>query len=311
MTELSVIIATRDRASLLADCLRTLASQKTTAQVEVLVVDDGSIEPLERVVGGFTAATICFSMLRVPPGGLSVARNRGVEASHGDVIAFLDDDTLVAPGWCDGVLGAFRSLGCAGLAGRILLEYEMPRPSWLWVDEHGYLSGLDLGETETLVSGGHVPTGANCAVRREWFDRLGGFRTTLGRDGGSLLSGEDTEFFRRMVQSGGAIGYSPRACVRHRVPPRRLTMAFFVKRGVSQGLSDALMEGKPTTVSEWAAWWRMTAYHIGRIPLVFGKNVVLRRGMLAPATRCAHCVGWLSALKYWWRERQGRRRLAA
>ena len=116
--DLAVVIPTRNRPALLADCLRTLAGQKTTASVEVVVVDDGSVDPLSPVVAEFSAQAITFRTLRTPSAGLSVARNRGVEATTADLIAFLDDDTLVAPGWCDGVVTAFREFGCAGLADR-------------------------------------------------------------------------------------------------------------------------------------------------------------------------------------------------
>lgn len=297
--DLAVIIPTRDRPGLLVDCLSTLASQQTAAKLEVLVVDDGSLRPLAPAVAQFAAETVTFRTLRTPPGGLNVARNKGVDATQAPLVAFLDDDTLVSCGWADAVLAAFRSLTCAGLAGRILLHYESPRPSWLWVDEHGYLSGFDAGEKQVLLASDTVPTGANCAVTRDWFNRIGGFKTGLDRNANSLLSGGDTDFFRRIVRAGGTIGYSPQACVRHRVPAERLTLRYFVKRGKSQGLSDALMEGRPTTALELASWWVRTLRRIARTPLVLAKNLLLRRGPLAPATWVAGCVGRLSALRYW------------
>lgn len=298
--DLSVIIPTRDRPRLLADCLDTLAVQASSGEIEVIVVDDGSREPLGPVVSAVTSERIRFRCVRMEGAGLCAGRNRGVAESTGAVVAFLDDDTLVTPVWCEAVIGAFRNLKCEGLAGRILLQYEGPRPRWLWIEEHGYLSGLDQGEGEFLLEGGLVPTGANCAVRREWFDRLDGFRLDLDRNGQSLLSGGDTDFFRRLITAGGLIGYSGRACVRHRVPPERLKRRFFFKRGMSQGVSDALMEGKPTTLGEHKEWWLRTFYFLGRAPLVLAKNVVNRRGSLTPITWCGLCIGRIRVAWRWY-----------
>jgi glucosyl-dolichyl phosphate glucuronosyltransferase len=304
--DLSVVIPTRDRHDVLADCLATLSAQRTTANVEVIVMDDGSSEPVAPLVERCGTDRITFRTVRLSGDGLNVARNRGVADARADIISFLDDDTLVAEGWADGVLRAFSSTGCAGLAGRILLQYEGQRPSWLWINEHGYLSGVDRGEDVALVEDSLVPTGANCAVRREWFDRVGGFREGLDRKGTSLISGGDTEFFRRVVEAGGRITYSGEASVLHRVPPQRLTRRYFIKRGFNQGISDALMVGKPTSFSAQLQWWRMTAHHVARAPLIFAKNLVLRRGMLTTLTWCALCAGRFRAMTHWLR--QGRTR---
>ena len=236
--------------------------------------------------------------MRLRGDGLNVGRNRGAEATSAEIVAFLDDDTLVAPEWADAVINAFRTLDCAGLAGRILLQYEAPRPSWLWVDEHGYLSGLDHGDRPHILPRGSVPVGANCAVRRDWFHRVDGFTVGLDREGGSLISGGDTDFFRRIVLAGGTIGYEPRACVRHRVPPDRLTFRFFIQRGLSQGLTEALMEGKPTTLGETTRFWLVTLRQLARWPLILGKNLLLRRGLLAPTTWLARCAGRILVLRY-------------
>lgn len=297
--DLSVVIATRNRADVLADCLSTLAAQETSANVEVIVIDDGSDVPVAPIVERFGNERLTFRTVRLSGEGLSNARNRGVQEARSELISFLDDDTLVAAGWADGVLRAFDSLDCAGVAGRILLQYEGRRPPWLWIDQHGYLSGLDRGDDVALVEDSLVPTGANCAVRRQWFDRVGGFDPGLGRRGTLLISGEDTEFFRRICQAGGRIAYSGEAAVRHRVPADRLTRRFFIKRGFNQGISDAFMEGRPTSFPAKVRFWRLTAHHVGRAPLIFAKNLLLGRGMLTTFTWCALCVGRFRAMIYW------------
>jgi glycosyltransferase involved in cell wall biosynthesis len=300
MTDLAIIIPSRDRPASLEDCLRTLTQQLTESTIDVLVVDDGSTLPLAPIVARFRAPRMTFRTLTVPSGGLNVARNLGVNSTDAPVVALLDDDTLVEPHWAEAVIDAFRSLDCAGLAGRILLEYEGPRPAWLSVDEHGYLSGFDRGADRVVLTDGSVPVGANCAVKREWFDRVNGFTAGLDRGGHAvLMSGGDTDFFRRIVAAGGAIAYSPLALVRHRIPASRLTMRYFLRRAFSQGMSDSLMEGRPRTAPEHARWWWHTIYAIARIPPIVAKNIMLRRGPLPPTAWIARCAGRLASLKYW------------
>ena len=102
----------------------------------------------------------------------------------------------------------------------------------------------------------------------------------------------------RIVLAGGPIAYSGEASVRHRVPAHRLTRRYFIKRGFSQGISDAFMEGRPTSLAAKLRWWRLTAHHVARAPLIFAKNLVLRRGMLTTLTWCALCAGRFRALAY-------------
>lgn len=240
--KLSAIIPTYERPAQLRDCLRTLqAQQLDPARFEVVVVDDGSTADIAALVAEQAGSgAVALRCERLELTGLNAARNHGAAVADGDVLAFLDDDTLVCTGWAEAMLAAFEGHPCAGVGGRVRLSLDAPEPSWL-APRRYYLSEYDLGEDPHWLAGDPVPVGANCAVRREDFARVGGFHRGLDRLGGSLVSNGDTEFFRRLRASGGRLRYEPAAEVRHRITPDRLTIDYFVRRHFAQGVSDELM----------------------------------------------------------------------
>lgn len=239
---LSAIVPTHDRPIALRRCLETLRDQDVDAsRFEVVVIDDGSAADIRTVVesvAGESAIPIRYEQQELT--GLNGARNRGASVTSGEVLAFLDDDTLVSPTWASTLLTAFDAHACAAVGGRIELGLDGVAPPWL-ADVSHYLAAYDLGPAPRWLEDDPVPVGANCAVRRSDFDRLGGFRIGLDRIAGSLVSNGDTEFFRRLRSMGGRLRYEPDASVIHCVPADRLTVEFFDKRHRAQGVSDELL----------------------------------------------------------------------
>jgi glycosyltransferase involved in cell wall biosynthesis len=240
---LTTIIPTHDRPTILEDCLATLIGQEIAPEeLEVVVVDDGSQSDIRALVTRIAARSdIAVRCERQSLSGLNAARNRGVAHARGKVLAFLDDDTLVSPGWARAMAHAFESYPCAAVGGRVDLGLAAPAPSWL-PEFRCYLAEYDLGsEARWLDELDPVPVGANCAVRRSEFDRIGGFLPGLDRIGGSLVSNGDTEFFRRLRAAGKGLRYEPAASVTHRVQAERLTVRYFMRRNRDQGASDEML----------------------------------------------------------------------
>jgi hypothetical protein len=170
------------------------------------------------------------------------------------------------------------------------------------MDVKHYLAAYDLGSEPRWLEGDPVPVGANCAVRRSDFDRLGGFLPGLDRIAGSLVSNGDTEFFRRLRSMGGRLRYEPEASVIHCVPVERMTVSYFVKRHQAQGVSDELLlrlEGHEPTLGHKVGLAREVAMAANRVsqdllrrrdPTVsrflvhywVGRLFAARRGLRAP-----------------------------
>jgi GT2 family glycosyltransferase len=122
---ISVIVVTRDRPTVLSRCLQHLFTEiGCTSEVEVIVVDNSSDrQSTLAVVNRFASA----AHLRTSPNRRNPAlmRNLGIQASHGEILAFIDDDTLVAPGWLSALVEAFADPQVGGVSGRVI-ETDTP-----------------------------------------------------------------------------------------------------------------------------------------------------------------------------------------
>jgi GT2 family glycosyltransferase len=176
--------------------------------------------------------------------GLSRARNAGVAAARGDIVAFLDDDAEAEPEWLERILDAFSQatvrVGC--LQGRIMPLWEAPRPDWLTDGLLAYLSVCNWSSTAQVLDTRHFVVGANIALPRRLLVSIGGFSPDLGRRGNSLLSGEEEDIRRRIESRGFVTYYYPAACVTHAVPSTRLTRRWFVRRAFWQGVTTAILD---------------------------------------------------------------------
>jgi glucosyl-dolichyl phosphate glucuronosyltransferase len=231
---ISVIVATHNRRPLLERTLAALDRQKLTGSaLEVLVVDNGSTDGTldwiraRRPEGDGPALTV----LHESRPGKSYAVNRGVAEARGEILLFTDDDVVPEPGWAHALATAMRQTASDFAVGRILPLWEAPPPAWLSPALYGVLAVPDNGASRLHISQGcneHVmPIGANMAVRASVVKRLGGWRADLGKLRDTLRSGEDHEFYLRMLAANLRGVYEPSALVRHLVPASRLTRRYF------------------------------------------------------------------------------------
>ena len=172
--------------------------------------------------------------------GLSGARNSGIRATHGDVIAFMDDDAMAGPDWLKELRAAYNNASVMAVGGSILPMWLRRRPTW-FPEEFDWVVGctyLGMPTRSTIVRN---VIGCNMSFRREVFDAVGGFSSGIGRLGSRPLGGEETELCIRAQRRwpDRSIVYEPRAMVRHRVPASRGTLGYFRARCYAEGLSKA------------------------------------------------------------------------
>lgn len=196
--KISVVIPTRHRNDMLAQCLERLAPGRQTldaSDYEVIVSDDGSESTAEQMIRER------FPWARWVPGpgaGPGANRNCGARHARGEWLAFTDDDCLPSPGWLAAYDAALRP-GVEVYEGKTTCE-----------------AGLDLlSEAPENLTGGNLWS-CNFLIRAERFRALGGF------DPAFSFWCEDMEFAERVRRSGLAMQFLPAAVVDHPPRPRPL-----------------------------------------------------------------------------------------
>jgi GT2 family glycosyltransferase len=241
---LSVIVCTHNRPADLERCLAGLA--KLSLATEVIVVDSASDPPARAIVEAQPFPIGCLRYVYDATPGLSRARNRGVEAASGEVIAFLDDDAVPMPDWADEMLASFAAprVGCVG--GECVPRFESARPAWL-SDSLLLFAGITRfgGRFRRASSRAEWPFGANMAFRRAALEQAGGFSEQLGRIGASLLSYEDTAMVERVIAHGWEVWLRPEAVVEHTVSAERCVGSYYRRRAWWNGISRARLRATP------------------------------------------------------------------
>jgi GT2 family glycosyltransferase len=174
--------------------------------------------------------------------GLSGARNTGVGAAHGDVIAFIDDDADAEPGWARALMHHYQDRRVAGVGGYAVPIWPERRPAWM-PQEFDWVVGCSYTGQPTHLAPVRNPIGCNMSLRRSVLDVVGGFRSEVGRIGSTPVGGEETELCIRIGsnRSSNQILFDPEMRVRHHISPDRATLRYFLRRCHHEGLSKAIV----------------------------------------------------------------------
>lgn len=201
--EIAVVIPTRNRARYLDVALASLEHQRAAVPHELLVVDDCSTDATAEVLAAHGVPHVS----QAQPLGLNAARNAGVRATTAPIVAFVDDDVWIPPGWLEALAeGARRHPQAEAFGGPIVARLEGPTPGGCG-REKPPITTLDLGPDDVPAT---MVWGANMAVRRPAFERVGAFDETIGGHG------DEEDWLRRLRQAGGSIEYLAAAGLEHR-----------------------------------------------------------------------------------------------
>jgi isocitrate dehydrogenase len=219
------------------EAVDSVKAQLAPAEEIVLVIDHNR-NLYERSLKEFPDVTVIENREQK---GLSGARNSGVAASNGEIVAFLDDDAVADKGWLKATAKAFENPSICGVGAVASPLWLGSRPPW-FPDEFLWVVGCAYRGLQT----GAVRNGLGCAMalRRAIFQRIGGFDPRLGRNGSLLpISCEETEFSLRAARAfpNASFVHAPDAAVDHKVPAARLTLNYFTLRCFAEGVSKARM----------------------------------------------------------------------
>lgn len=200
---ISVIIPVYNDIEALQRCLRGVLAQDYRPElVEVIVVDNASTDPVPDIIG----VDPRVRLLHEPRRGSYAARNTGVAAATGEVLAFTDSDCIPRPDWLRrGVAALRRDPPPDAIGGAITIFFSHgtePRSG----PEH--FEALNEFQQQKYIEEWSFAATANVFVTREVFDRVGPFNP-------ELKSGGDTDWGNRLVAAGGRLVFAPAVVVDH------------------------------------------------------------------------------------------------
>jgi GT2 family glycosyltransferase len=238
------VLCTRDRPALLAEALETIAA--VMAPGDELVVVDSASSTRDSVALAREAGAVVVEAARP---GLAIARNLGVAAARGEVLAFTDDDCRPSHSWLDRLMAPFEDPEVGFATGSVradegrlrFLEHAAPREFRLPVDP------IDVG------------AGANMAIRRSALIDIGGFDERLGA-GTTLRSSEDHDVFLRLLRAGWRGAAVPDALVVH-YDWRSRWQAARLQWGT--GLGTGAMVAKDARIHGWRSSWPLIRRRLG------------------------------------------------
>jgi O-antigen biosynthesis protein len=286
----SVVVATYDRPDDLRSCLRSLTAQETTRQIEIVVVDNNPVSGLTPPVVAEFPGVVLVTETRQ---GLSYARNKGITASRGEIVAATDDDVLAPPNWLENLVAPFVQSDVMVVTGNTL-PLELGTTAQRLFERYG---GLGRGFVPMTADSGwfdgfrfwSVPTWrlgatANAAFRASAFahPEIGLMDEALGA-GTPTGCNEDTYLFYKALKAGYAIAYEPSAYVwhKHRREMRALRNQIYNygKGQVAYQVTTLLRDRDLRALAQLAV--RLPAWHLKRLAS-HAKRFLLRRSYYYP-----------------------------
>ena len=239
--KLSIAICTYNRVELLEYTIRSVFNQLGNEDVELLIIDNNSTDDTE-VVSSRYVNSKNISYFKEDQLGLSHARNRAMKEANGDYIAYIDDDAELDDSWVDEALNVIKQYAPDIYGGPYLPLYKTEMPKWYNYEYE--IVNIKKDGWLTNDNGDGIIGGCNMVFRASYLKSVGGFDPELGMKGDKLYYGEESAIIDNAIKNNAKVYYSSNLCVRHYVPPFKMTLPYFYERYYQLGVTKYWMEQK-------------------------------------------------------------------
>jgi glycosyltransferase involved in cell wall biosynthesis len=249
--QIDVVIPTYNREYLLRRLLESLLRANIPASmlVTIWIVDNNSSDGTPATVQSFQPpfhGRLQYVLERRQ--GKAHALNSGILAGNADLIGFLDDDEEVDANWFTCIASVFEDQRVDFVGGPYRPRWSCDPPRWLPSSFRAVVGWVDGGSVIRHYGDPDFPAilmGGNAVIRRRLLAAIGLFDVSLGaKKGKSLLTGEDDDVYRRLLESGGKGIYHPDLTIYHYVPPERLTKSYHRRWAFWQGVGLSVLSRK-------------------------------------------------------------------
>jgi GT2 family glycosyltransferase len=218
---------------------------QTLPPEEIAVVVDHNPALLERLRRALPDIKVLASRATR---GSSGARNTGIAATRGEIVAFFDDDAAPEPDCLERLVAHYVDERVVGVGGGVSPEWCSGRPRW-FPEEFDWVVGCSYRGLPERPAAQRNLLGAAMSFRRDALEAAGGFSAAMARTGRHPLGVDDTEVCIRIRRGipGSVLLYAPEARARHKVPSARASPRYFCTRCLAEGRAKAVL----TSVSGW------------------------------------------------------------
>jgi len=228
----------------LTDAINSLLAQ-SYAEIEVVVVIHTNKRLYDRIAELYSSQKKVKLIFNEASLGAYAARNVGVKAAQGDILAFLDDDAVADSEWITNLVDTYQKFDALAVGGKILPVWLGGHPDYFPEELYWLIGATHKGFAQDKIAEIRNAFGSNMSFKREVFEQAGLFNENLGfsKLGTSYIQGGEAEFGLRMTSRFGVgVIYNPEAIVHHKIPVSKARLRLVLKRSFYQGYSKVLLE---------------------------------------------------------------------
>ena len=274
LVDISVIICTHNRAFLLPIVLSSLEKTELpeNTEIDLVIVDNASSDNTFQVITAHAKnSKFKVTPLKESKKGKTFALNTAIKIAKGELLAFVDDDHIVSPGYFRAIRSALANYPDFNLfCGRITPNWDGTEPPWIH-DDTRYpirpfpIPNFNMGDRVLEVQldkGMFIPGAGNLVIKRLVIKNIGLFSEEFGPKGHNLQGGEDLEFIMRALKHGERLMYIPEILQYHHVDKNNLTLNYLIKKSYYRSMAAYQLNDKISPGSIPRYFYRMAAAHL-------------------------------------------------